>query len=455
MTDGPTTGEAPPGRVRELRKGEDRVLAGVCTGLGQYTDTDPIVWRTAFALTAFAGGTGVLLYVAAWMLMRDDQGGPATFEQMLDRGIPSPAVVKLLALGLAAATALSLVGGFGWATLVLATPLILGLLAARNRGVDLRKGFLELRDELRRRQPPPTTPAPEPVAAYYNPAQPWASAPQGPVDLAVVGERTADAGSRGTDEDGEAARKKAAGAPEAGDAPACERRGARLVGLAVWTVLVLTVVASVAVQGWDSSLWSGETAELVLGPRTGVFFLAGALAVVGLYALVGTWAGRTGGLMALGLVLAVAAAASVSTDLTRLRVGEAVWRPETAAEAEAGDYQRTLGAVTLDLTRLADLEPGDTLDLSVRANGMTTLVLPRDVRVEVESHVGLGVVDVSGEGERRGLSLDYREVFPPAAADGRGEEGRDAEGGDGAGAPSITVSTDALVGVVEVRHGEA
>ncbi|MEV2279406.1 PspC domain-containing protein [Nocardiopsis sp. NPDC049922] len=455
MTEGPMAEAAPPRPERELRKGEDRVLAGVCTGLGQYTDTDPIVWRTAFALTVFAGGTGILLYVAAWMLMRDDQGGPATFEQMLDRSIPSPAVVKLLALGLAAATALSLVGGFGWATLVLATPLILGLLAARNRGVDLRKSFLDLRDELRRRRPPPTTPAPEPVASYYNPAQPWASAPQGPVDLAVVGERTADGASHGTDDVGESAPKGAPDAPESGDGPARGGRGVRLVDLAVWTIVGLAVAASVAVQGWDSSLWSRETAELVFGQETGVFFLAGALAVVGLYAVVGTWAGRPGGLMALGLVLAVAAAASVSTDLTRLRVGEAVWRPETVAEAESGDYRRTLGVVTLDLTRVADLEPGDTLDLSVRANGVTKLVLPEDARVEVESHVGLGAVDVAGEEERGGVSLDYREVFPPVSADGRDGDGRDAEGDDGAEAPSITVSTDALVGVVEVRHGEA
>ncbi|WP_116248202.1 PspC domain-containing protein [Nocardiopsis sp. FIRDI 009] len=453
MTDGPAAEAATLEPERELRKGEDRVLAGVCTGLGRYTDTDPIVWRTAFALTAFAGATGLLLYVGAWMLMRDDRGGPATFEQMLDRSIPSRTVVKLLAVGLATATALSLVGGFGWTTLVLTVPLVLGLLAARNRGVDLRASFLGLRDELRRRRPPPTTPAPEPAPSYFNPAQPWASAPQGPVDLAVVAERTAGTGDgpRVPGADGGGAAPPGSGAPESGERPCggeSRRGGVRLASLALWTILGLAVAVSVVARGWDSSLWSRETAELVFGPETGVFFLAGALAIVGVYALVGTWAGRTGGLTALGLVLALAATAALSTDLTRLRVGETVWRPETVAEAESGDYRLTAGMATLDLTGLADLGPGDTLDLSVRVNGVTTLLLPEEAHVEVDSHLGVGLVDLGGGRDRSGTPLDHREVLPPVAADGSGGNGEDAP-------PSISVDTDGLVGVVEVRHGEA
>ena len=192
MTDGqssdtPASSEVAPEPGPELRRNDDhRVIAGVCAGLGAYTGVDPVLWRTGFVLTLFAGGTGLFLYVAAWVLMRDPQGGPATFEQMLDRAFPSRAVPKLLAVGLMAATAMSLVGGFGWGTMILAIPLVLGLLTARSRGVDLRASLLGLRADLAEREPPPTGPAPQPSAAYYNPAQPWASAPHGPVDLAVV-----------------------------------------------------------------------------------------------------------------------------------------------------------------------------------------------------------------------------------------------------------------------------
>ncbi|OOC57440.1 MULTISPECIES: PspC domain-containing protein [Nocardiopsis] len=448
---------------RELRKeDDDRVLAGVCAGLGRYTGTDPVVWRTAFVLTAFAGATGLLLYVAAWMLMRDAQGGPATFEQMLDRGIPPRAVPKLLAVGLAVATALSLVGGFGWSTLVLAVPLVLGLLAARGRGVDLRAAFAGLREDLGSRRPPPTAPSPGPTPTYYNPAQPWASAPQGPVDLAVVAERST-AGSPG-DDDGEDGADRSGGdgggglsghGPEESE-QAC-RKGAPLSSLALWTIVAGGVLVPLLVFGWSSSLWSARTVELLFGPETGVFFLAGALAVIGVYALVGTWAGNPRGLVFLGLVVALALSLASVTDLTRVRIGGEVWRPATVAEAEGGDHRFTLGSGVLDLTGLADLSPGETVDVSLRVDvGHTRLVLPEDARVAVTSRVGLGVVNPGGEergGGMAGYSLTYEEVHEPAADSA--VEGKRPEGGDGAGPPLINVRTDSLFGVVEVEHGEA
>ncbi|MFD6953535.1 MULTISPECIES: PspC domain-containing protein [unclassified Nocardiopsis] len=465
MTDDPTPdsgGGASPvsgapeagGSERELRKeDEDRVLAGVCAGLGRYTRTDPVVWRTAFVLTAFAGAAGLLLYVAAWMLMRDDRGGPATFEQMLNRSIPPRTVPKLLAVGLAVATAFSLVGGFGWSTLVLAVPLVLGLLTARSRGVDLRAAFVRLREDLGSKEPPPTTPPPGPTPTYYNPAQPWASAPQGPVDLAVVAERSA-AGSRGDGADRSDGDGGLSGRGSEEAEQSC-RRGAPLASLALWTAVAGGVLLPVLVFGWSSSLWSGQTARLLFGPETGVFFLAGVLAVIGVYALVGTRAGDPRGLMSLGLVTALVLALASVTDLTRVRVGGQVWRPATVAGAEGGDHRMTLGSGTLDLTGLADLSPGETVDVSLRVGaGHAELILPEDARVAVTSRVGLGVVDLGGrEGSEDmvGYSLTYEEVHEPAAG-AVAEEDR-SEGG--AGPPLINVRTDSVFGVVEVGHGEA
>ncbi|MFD0776482.1 PspC domain-containing protein, partial [Streptomonospora algeriensis] len=178
-----------------VRDNERGLVTGVCAGLGSYTGIDPVVWRVGFAITGLAGFTGVLLYVGAWMAMRDSGRGPAMFEQLLNRRIADRAVPALLGLGLAAAVALSLIGGVGWGTLVLATPLILGVLVAHNRGVDLRRAYRELPGLLKSDEPPPSTPEPEPKPAYYNPAQPWAQAQAGPVDLAVVAapERTGSA----------------------------------------------------------------------------------------------------------------------------------------------------------------------------------------------------------------------------------------------------------------------
>jgi phage shock protein PspC (stress-responsive transcriptional regulator) len=63
----PTLDEAPPRRL--VRTNDGRWLAGVCAGLGRYFDVNPLVYRIAFAALALAGGTGLLLYVAAWLVM--------------------------------------------------------------------------------------------------------------------------------------------------------------------------------------------------------------------------------------------------------------------------------------------------------------------------------------------------------------------------------------------------
>ncbi|MGW9351929.1 PspC domain-containing protein [Nocardiopsis flavescens] len=452
--------DAVPVPGRELRKAEeDRVLAGVCSGLGRYTAIDPVVWRAAFALTAFAGGTGVLLYLVAWMLMRDAGGGPATIEQMLNRSIPPPAVLKLLAVGLAVATAFSLVGGFGWSTLVLAVPLVLGALVARGRGTDLRAAFTGLGDELRAKSPPPETPVAGPSPSYYNPAQPWASAPAGPVDLAVVAERTLKGGREQDpqdEEDGEGPEEDG-GDPPAGRGPdgcrAGSRHGAQLAVMALWTVLAAAVLVPVLVFGGGSSVWSADTLRLLLGPETGVFFLGGALALVGVLGVVGTWAGDPRGLGFLGAVLALGLVLVSTGDVTRVRIGEDVWRPATVAQAEAGGAPRfTVGDLTVDLTAIGDLEPGGAVD--VRAGigvGRVLLLVPEDARVEVTADVGAGALDrsspVGGNRDEDGggivLGREVKEAFEPVGAAGDDE------------VPLIRVDTDVRVGTVEVRHGEA
>jgi signal transduction histidine kinase/phage shock protein PspC (stress-responsive transcriptional regulator) len=58
-----------PGRIRTwlTLSSTDRVLAGVAGGMGQRLGVDPLVLRLSFVVLSFAGGFGVLLYVAAWL----------------------------------------------------------------------------------------------------------------------------------------------------------------------------------------------------------------------------------------------------------------------------------------------------------------------------------------------------------------------------------------------------
>ena len=51
------------------RDPEHRVIAGVCAGIGNRLDVDPLVVRIVFVAAAAAGGAGLALYALAWLVM--------------------------------------------------------------------------------------------------------------------------------------------------------------------------------------------------------------------------------------------------------------------------------------------------------------------------------------------------------------------------------------------------
>jgi phage shock protein PspC (stress-responsive transcriptional regulator) len=67
-----TSPEGAPAR-RLTRVDDGRWLGGVAAGLGRYFDVNPLVYRIAFAALAFAGGTGILLYIAAWLVIPSER----------------------------------------------------------------------------------------------------------------------------------------------------------------------------------------------------------------------------------------------------------------------------------------------------------------------------------------------------------------------------------------------
>lgn len=64
-------GPVPPTtKVRLLRRSRtDRVIGGVCGGLGRYLGIDPLLLRIAAVALALGGGTGVLAYIIAWIFI--------------------------------------------------------------------------------------------------------------------------------------------------------------------------------------------------------------------------------------------------------------------------------------------------------------------------------------------------------------------------------------------------
>lgn len=70
-----------------LRRGPDRVLGGVCSGLGHYFGVDPLLVRIVFVILAVAHGIGIVLYLILWLLMEPPAGafapGSRTLSQRL------------------------------------------------------------------------------------------------------------------------------------------------------------------------------------------------------------------------------------------------------------------------------------------------------------------------------------------------------------------------------------
>lgn len=72
---------------RLYRSRTDRVLGGVCGGLGRYLDVDPTLVRLAWLVMVLLAGSGVVLYVAAWILIpREPREGYLDDEYPARRG---------------------------------------------------------------------------------------------------------------------------------------------------------------------------------------------------------------------------------------------------------------------------------------------------------------------------------------------------------------------------------
>ncbi len=64
---------------RLYRSPRDRMIAGVCGGFAEYLGVDPALVRILWLLTVFAGGLGLWLYIAAWIVVPER---PATAEEL-------------------------------------------------------------------------------------------------------------------------------------------------------------------------------------------------------------------------------------------------------------------------------------------------------------------------------------------------------------------------------------
>ena len=59
------------------RSRSSRQVAGVCGGLAQYFNLDPTLIRILFVVLAVLGGSGLVLYVAMWIIVPSEPSAAA------------------------------------------------------------------------------------------------------------------------------------------------------------------------------------------------------------------------------------------------------------------------------------------------------------------------------------------------------------------------------------------
>ncbi|OLB79194.1 MAG: hypothetical protein AUI14_10980 [Actinobacteria bacterium 13_2_20CM_2_71_6] len=400
----------PPGtsgwatRYGLVRPAQGRVLAGVCAAIGRATNTDPVLWRVLFAVLSLAGGLSIFLYVVGWLLIPSEGDTGSPLESLLGRGRSgtSPILVVIVA-GITALAAGSFVFDGMRPALVVAAVIAIVIVVLNRRGggqpwqappaAQPGVGF------------PPPPGYPPPPAGFPPPAEfgappappgefPAPPAPPGGFATEPVGFAT-DPGT-GAPEPPTYRPPFAPHGPYAtgpypypGLAPPVpvhrpvrppSRLGRFTLSL---TLLVIGVVALVHVIGRVYVPFSA--------------YVAAALATVGLGLLIGTWYGRSRGLIFLGVILAVTLAANTAVgDVGPLRgsAGDVTWAPVSLSEL--GDtYEHSFGDATLDLTQLNFDNTDRNVTVHVNAGSLHVQV-PRFVDVVVHAKVSVGNANVLG-----------------------------------------------------------
>jgi phage shock protein PspC (stress-responsive transcriptional regulator) len=100
-TPDPTPDPTPaPGPKRFERSSKDRLIGGVCGGLGRYFNVDTTLVRIGMVALALLGGTGLIVYAAALVLVPSDGEVAAGPNDTRDRAIAVGLAIPLTSAGL-------------------------------------------------------------------------------------------------------------------------------------------------------------------------------------------------------------------------------------------------------------------------------------------------------------------------------------------------------------------
>jgi phage shock protein PspC (stress-responsive transcriptional regulator) len=367
----------PPYATHRIERPRDTALAGVCTAMARITGTDPVLWRVLAVVLTFFGGIGLALYLAGMVFIPREDEQRSLGDRLIhgpDRHLTGRQLLVLTLLVIACGAFFKDSNG------ILTAAVLGGLVVLWLRG----------RTE---HQPPPASPG------------------HGEATSAGYGEAT----SAGYGEAAAAVPPTADLAPPVWTPPPPRPRSP-FVGL---TLSVALLVAGVLLLVGASG---GASVPLEV-------VLAGALATVGLGLVVGSFFGRSPGLVAIAVLLTLGLGATVAVrPAIDAGVGDRTWVPTSA-----GSYHLGVGEGTLDLRSFAAVGDGTAIRARVDV-GHLLVLLPDNLRTSIHARAGIGDVQV--------LGTDY---------DGRGVD-KHLEVGP-AGTRQLTLDLSVRTGMVEVRRG--
>ncbi|MCK9281840.1 MAG: PspC domain-containing protein [Melioribacteraceae bacterium] len=59
-------------KERIFRARRNKIVAGVCSGLGEYFNIDPVIVRILFVVLTIMNGIGILIYILLWIMVPEE-----------------------------------------------------------------------------------------------------------------------------------------------------------------------------------------------------------------------------------------------------------------------------------------------------------------------------------------------------------------------------------------------
>jgi phage shock protein PspC (stress-responsive transcriptional regulator) len=355
-----TTQEPPPDlrpRRRLVRRRDDRVFAGVASGLAAHFDIEPVLVRIVFVLGAFAGGAGILVYLAGWLLIPEEGAPEAAGGQAPISTGRAPSWIAVALFVVAGIVILGQIEPWDEAAIFWALALIgAGVLLYRRDGVS-----------------PESSEHPEALASHTAAY----TVPQAPV-----------------------------ASPPAPPPPVARPPKPRSV-LGRYTLAAALVVIGLA------ALFDNAGAVSLAARQ----YPALALILIGTGLLVGTVWGRARSLILLGLLVTpFAFAGSLVTVPIEGGVGERFYSP-TGMEQLEDVYRLGAGRMELDLSGMTWGSEPVRVDATV-AFGEILVTVPRGVHVDFNGQAGVGDIRFFG-GHRGGIDVDLESSAGDPTSDAR------------------------------------